>query len=142
MSSARSSLGVAYSTLNLEISLASGSEARVLIVDDVADVAEALACVLEIDGYSVKTAINGEQALLMAQEFQPHCVLLDISMPGMDGLELTKSMRQRYGDDVVLIAITGAASDDQRVSETFARVDHYLQKPIDTAQLRKVLPRL
>jgi CheY-like chemotaxis protein len=121
--------------------LISGSEARVLIVDDMADVAEALACLLELDGYAVKTAVNGEQALQMTEEFRPHCVLLDISMPGMDGLELTKSMRQRYGDDIVLIAITGGTSDDRRVTETFARVDHYLQKPIDAAQLRKVLPR-
>jgi DNA-binding response OmpR family regulator len=120
--------------------LISGSEARVLIVDDMADIAEALACLLELDGYAVKTAINGEQALLMTEEFRPHCVLLDISMPGMDGLELTKSIRERYGDDIVLIAITGGTSDDQRVTETFARVDHYLQKPIDAAQLRKVLP--
>ena len=125
-----------------EVFLALAGEVRVLIVDDAVDVAEALAYVLTLDGYTVQTAANGVQALQIADAFGPHCVLLDVRMPGMDGLELTKSLRQRYGDDVVLIAITGSSGDDERVSETFARVDHYLQKPIDSATLRKVLPRL
>ena len=85
---------------------------------------------------------NVREALQIAKEFKPHCVLLDIGMPGMDGLELTKGMRELYRDDVVLIAITGSASDDERVAETFARVDHYLRKPIDPEQLQKILPPL
>jgi CheY-like chemotaxis protein len=125
-----------------EVFLPGASEVRVLIVDDSVDVAQALAHVLTLDGYTVETAANGVQALQIADAFCPHCVLLDVRMPEMDGLELTQTLRDRYGDDVVLIAITGSSSDDERVSETFARVDHYLQKPIDSAQLRKVLPRL
>ncbi len=117
--------------------------ARVLVVDDIADVAETLACLLEMDGYVVQTASSGEQALRVVDEFKPHCVLLDIGMPGMDGLDLTNSLRSRFGDDIVLIAITGGSSqDDERVSSTFNQVDHYLQKPIDPARLRKVLPQL
>lgn len=116
-------------------------EVRVLVVDDVRDVADVVASLLKLDGYAVRTAYGGEQAVAVVEHFRPHCILLDISMPGMDGLELTKLMRERYGDDVVLIAMTGSASDDRRVHDTFARVDHYLPKPITSEQLRKVLPR-
>ena len=113
---------------------------RVLVVDDIPDVADAIAGLLKLDGYVVQTAYRGEEAVELAERFRPHCVLLDISMPGMDGLELTKLMRKRYGDDVVLIAMTGAGQDDHRVQDTFSRVDHYLAKPINSERLRKVLP--
>lgn len=117
-----------------------GDEVRVLVVDDVRDVADVIAGLLTLDGYVVKTAYGGEEAMALVELFRPHCVLLDISMPGMDGLELTKRMRARYGDDVVLVAMTGAAQNDHRVHDTFARVDHYLPKPITAERLRKVLP--
>ena len=117
-----------------------GDEVRVLVVDDVCDVADVIASLLRLDGYVVETAYGGEEAVALMQRFRPDCILLDISMPGMDGLQLTKLLRERYGDDVVLIAMTGAAQDDRRVYDTFARVDHYLSKPITAEQLRKVLP--
>jgi DNA-binding response OmpR family regulator len=60
----------------------------------------------------------------------------------MDGLELSQELRQRYGDDIVLIAVTGREKDDERVSGTFASVDHYLQKPVDPDVLKKLLPPL
>jgi len=118
----------------------SDDDVRVLVVDDVADAAEALAATLTLSGYKVWTANDGATALAMVEAHQPHCVLLDIGMPGMDGNELTKTLRARYGDDIVLIAVTGREHDDERVSDTFARVDHYLQKPVDPDVLRKLLP--
>lgn len=117
-------------------------EAKILVVDDSADTAETLAYVLTHSGYQVRVAHDGAEALAVIEEFKPHCVLLDINMPGLDGAELSKRLRERFGDDIVLIAITGAPADDKRVSETFARVDHYLQKPVSDAQLRRVLPVL
>lgn len=118
----------------------SQDEVRVLVVDDVADAAEALAEALELSGYEVQVAGDGARALALIEEQQPHCVLLDIGMPGMDGNELTRTLRDRYGDDIVLIAVTGREHDDERVTDTFARVDHYLQKPVDPDALRKLLP--
>ena len=115
-------------------------DVRVLVVDDVADAAEALAETLEMSGYKVSVASDGARALALIETHQPHCVLLDIGMPGMDGNELTRTLRTRYGDDIVLIAVTGREHDDERVSDTFARVDHYLQKPVDPEVLRKLLP--
>ncbi len=115
-------------------------DVRVVVVDDVADAAEALAATLALSGYKVWIASDGAAALALVETHHPHCVLLDIGMPGMDGNELTRTLRSRYGDDIVLIAVTGREHDDERVSDTFARVDHYLQKPVDPDVLRKLLP--
>jgi CheY-like chemotaxis protein len=115
-------------------------DVRVLVVDDVVDAAEALAETLVLGGYKVWIATDGAAALALVEEHKPHCVLLDIGMPGMDGNELTRTLRTRYGDDIVLIAVTGREHDDERVSDTFERVDHYLQKPVDPDVLRKLLP--
>jgi CheY-like chemotaxis protein len=117
-------------------------EVRVVVVDDDVDSAESLAALLTLNGYSVKTAHDGCQAWALIQEFQPLCVLLDIRMPGIDGAELSRRLRASYRGNVVLIAITGAPEDDKQVAETFARVDHHIQKPIDLAKLQIVLPAL
>ena len=118
----------------------SEDDVRVVVVDDFIDAAEALAETLMMSGYKVWVATDGSGALALVETHRPHCVLLDIGMPGMDGNELTRTLRTRYGDDIVLIAVTGREHDDERVSDTFARVDHYLQKPVDPEVLRKLLP--
>jgi CheY-like chemotaxis protein len=117
-------------------------EVRVVVVDDVVDAAETLACVLELDGYKVRTAHDGYRALAVIEEHKPHCVLLDIDMPGIDGSELAQRLRDRYGEDMVLIAVTGWGDEDLRISEAFARIDHYLRKPVDPVLLRRLLPPL
>lgn len=115
-------------------------ETRVIVVDDEVEVAEVLAELLSFNGYRVQTAADGEAALTLAATFQPHCMLLDIRMKGMGGLELTRRMRADYGDDVVLIAISGAGSDSPDTREAFALVDHFLLKPLDIAELERILP--
>jgi DNA-binding response OmpR family regulator len=117
-------------------------DVRVVVVDDDSEVAEALAAALEFDGYRVKIASDGAQAVALVAEFAPHCVLLDVEMPGMDGDELSKRLREGYGDEIVLIAVTGGRDKDKRVQDTFARVDHYLSKPVDLGLLRRLLPRI
>jgi DNA-binding response OmpR family regulator len=114
-------------------------EVRVVVVDDLVDAAESLAALLALDGYSVRTAHDGAQAWALIEQYQPVCVLFDIKMPGIDGAELSKRLRAKYGDEMVLIAITGAPEEDRQVEETFARVDYYLHKPIDHAKLRQAL---
>ena len=113
--------------------------ARVVVVEDDSDVAEFLAFVAQSNGYDVRIASDGIEALAAIEEHKPHCVLFDINMPRMDGAELATLLRRRFGDDLVLVAITGRESDDSRVAQTFAVVDHYLKKPIDPAALTKVL---
>jgi CheY-like chemotaxis protein len=124
----------------MEIRGMKNEEVRVVVVDDVPDSAETLAMVLEMDGYTVRTASGGAQALDIIEQFEPLCVLLDINMPGLGGHELSQRLRQRYGEDIVLIAVTGWGGAEDRVSESFARFDHYLRKPVDRALLRKLLP--
>ena len=118
----------------------SENDVRVLVVDDVDDAAQALAGILQLNGYVARTAHDGASALQLTEEFLPHCILLDVKMPGIDGLELTHRLRSSYGDDIVLVAVTGCSVDEARVSETFELVDHYLSKPIDMAKLETILP--
>ena len=106
---------------------------RVVVGDDVVDVVETLAAMLELDGYAVAIAHDGVQALTVIETHRPHCVLLDISMSGSDGCDLSRKRRDQYGDDIVLVAVTGHDEQNERVAETFVRVDHYLRKPVDPA---------
>lgn len=116
-----------------------GAGVRVVVVDDQQDAIDMLAAVFELDGYQVKTASSGEAALPLIERFLPHMVLLDVNMPGMDGRELTRQLRQRYGDSMVLIAVSGTDPDNERVAQTFDSVDHYFRKPVDLVALRRLL---
>lgn len=118
----------------------SEDEVRVVVVDDMPDAADTLACLLELNGYTVRVAHDGLQALKLIEEWPPVCVILDIDMPGLNGLELSTRLRQRYGDDIVLIAVTGWDKDDPRVAGTFTIVDHYLRKPVDPDIFRNIVP--
>jgi CheY-like chemotaxis protein len=117
----------------------STDDLRILVVDDVEDTARSLAQVLELGGFVARTAHDGSSALAAIEEFRPHCVLLDIAMPGMDGNELVHRVRAAHGDDIVLVAITGGDALEARVASTFEQVDHYLPKPIDFARLMRIL---
>ncbi len=116
-------------------------EIDVLVVDDAPDVAESLAMVLELDGYRTRVVFSAADALRAVAETQPLCVMLDINMPGMDGLELTRRLRESFGDDVVLVAITGSDVADQRVAEALALVDHHFMKPVSPELIRQILPK-
>lgn len=118
----------------------SDNEVRVLVVDDLEDAALSLAMMLRLNGYVVQTCTSGADALARVESFDPHCVLLDVHMPGIDGHALSRRIRERYGSAVVLIAVTGRSVEE--ATPTFEIVDHYLMKPIDGAQLAKVLPAL
>jgi CheY-like chemotaxis protein len=73
-------------------------EVRVVVVDDDDDASSALALALELDGYSVKTAQDARQALVLVADYQPHCVLMDLGLPDMDGCELARQLREpRHG---------------------------------------------
>ena len=122
--------------------MSNDDDVRVVVVDDVVDVADTLAMQLKLDGYSVFTAYSAAEAILGIEQHHPHCVLLDIDMPGIDGYELVTLLRHRFKNDLVLIAVSGADDEKARVTEAFSMVDHYFRKPVDTRALRKVLPLL
>jgi len=110
--------------------------ARVLVVDDNADAADMLAELLGIDGHSVVTAYNGEQALARAAETTPDFVFLDIGLPDMSGYQVAERMRKVPGmEDAVLIALTGYGQTRDRELAMEAGFDEHMVKPIDFGKL-------
>ena len=91
-----------------------GPSLRVLVVDDNVDAAETLAMLLKASGHEVRTAHNGPTALEAALDYRPNVVLLDIGLPGLDGYEVAKRIRQQpVLHDIVLVAMTGYGTGDR-----------------------------
>jgi PAS domain S-box-containing protein len=117
-----------------------GSALRVLIVDDNRDAAESLAHLLQMSAHEVLVAANGADAVAQAGTFRPDVVLLDIGMPGMDGHEVARRLRQLpNGSEMRLIAMTGYGSQEDRVRSADSGIDHHLVKPLNLAQLERLL---
>lgn len=109
----------------------SGTEGskRVLVADDNDEVVDALALLLELRGYAVKTAQNGLQAVRIAESWRPDVILLDIGMPGLDGYEACRRIRaMRPEGGVRILALTGWAGRE----DDLAGFDGYLLKPVET----------
>lgn len=119
------------------------AERRVLVVDDNHDAAETLGVLLELLGAHASIANDGQAALEALARHRPSIVFLDIGMPGMDGYEVARRMRQdRNGKNVTLIALTGWGQDEDRRRSKQAGFDHHLVKPLDLAMLRELMPSL
>jgi signal transduction histidine kinase len=113
---------------------------RILVVDDNPDALHSLAALLGSTGHEVHCAERGEQALEMAEQLRPEVVLLDIGMPGLDGYEVARRMRQRpWGRRVVLIAVTGWGQDSDRRRSGEVGFDAHLVKPVGLERLQQVL---
>ncbi len=116
------------------------SPRRVLIVDDLEVQAKSLAMLLELDGFEVRVAFDGERALSIAAESLPDFVLLDLGLPGISGHEVARRIRQMTGaEKIVLIAQTGWGRDEDRQQSRAAGFDFHLTKPIDHSLLQKIL---
>jgi CheY-like chemotaxis protein len=105
---------------------------RVLVVDDNADAARSLSMLLEMKGHEVQTCYDGPTALRAVEVFGPEVVLLDIGLPGMDGFEVARRLReQTVPRQPLLVALSGyGQAEDQRRSRE-AGFDHHLVKPAD-----------
>ena len=114
---------------------------RVLVVDDHVDAADSLALLLRMEGHQVRVARNGPDALDAVRSERPDAILLDLGMPGMDGYEVARRLRQGEGRNVFLIALTGWGQAEDRRRTREAGFDHHLVKPADPAELRKLLAR-
>jgi CheY-like chemotaxis protein len=115
---------------------------RILIVDDNADSAETLAMLLELYGYEVRTAGDGPGALAAGAAFLPQAVLLDIGLPGMDGYEVCRRVRDsEWGRDALLVAVTGWAEESTGRAQA-AGFDAHLVKPVEPPALQKILQRV
>jgi CheY-like chemotaxis protein len=115
---------------------------RILVVDDNHDAAALLAVLLRLEGHEVQTAGNGCEAVDRAEEFRPEVVLMDLEMPGIDGLEASRRIRARpWGNTVLIAALTGWGRELDRRRAREAGVDLHFIKPIDTASLMGVVTR-
>jgi CheY-like chemotaxis protein len=115
---------------------------RILVVDDNVDEAAFLAVLLELEGHEVQTAANGSDALKRAESFRPEVVLMDLEMPGIDGLEASRLMRARpWAAHVVIAALTGWGQNMDRRRAHEAGVDLHFVKPVDTTTLLGLVAR-
>ncbi|MEO7941339.1 MAG: response regulator [Burkholderiaceae bacterium] len=113
-----------------------GMRKKVLIVDDLAESAETLQLILEMDGYVVEVAREGQIAIKLAADFRPDVIILDIGMPGMDGYEVARRLRaQPQSRAARLLALTGYGDVDSRSRTRAAGFDHHVVKPADIDQL-------
>ena len=113
---------------------------RVLIVDDHDELGKSLSRLVRALGHEVEIAKDGPSALALAESFQPECAILDLSLPGMNGLELGRRLREAFPRErLCMIALTGFADEELREVCFTAGFDAYLVKPGDTATLAQLL---
>jgi CheY-like chemotaxis protein/two-component sensor histidine kinase len=115
---------------------------RILVVDDNEDAARSLAMMLRLQGHEVRVAQDGPTALEVARADRPDLVLLDLAMPGMDGYEVARRLRDDSGlDGLVLAALTGWAQEEDRRRTREGGFDAHLVKPVAMEQLQELLAR-
>jgi PAS domain S-box-containing protein len=116
---------------------------RVLIVDDNQDSAESLALLFELEGHETYTAHDGVEAVEVLEKHRPQVVLLDIGLPGLDGHEVCRRVREQpWGKDIVMIALTGWGQEDDRRKSEEAGFNGHLVKPVDYDKLLELLGSL
>ncbi len=116
---------------------------RILVVDDSSDATESLATLLAGLGAEVRTANDGPTALAELDVYRPSLVLLDIGMPGMDGLEVARRARQLPSSrEFTLVALSGWGQEEDRRRSREAGIDYHLVKPLDLGELAQLLTAL
>ena len=111
-----------------------------LVVDDNVDAAEMLEMLLTKTGHEVRVVHDGRAALRAALDFRPDVVLLDIGLPGLDGYEVAKRIRQHPDlTSVVLVALTGYHQETNGQRSQEAGFDYYLVKPADFQNVQQIL---
>ncbi|MBI2860223.1 MAG: response regulator transcription factor [Chloroflexi bacterium] len=106
---------------------------RILVVDDDPEILSLVRRGLAYEGYTVDTAADGEQALARAREREPDLVILDVMMPGLDGLEVSR--RLRHGGDVPILMLTARGTVADKVAGLESGADDYLVKPFALDEL-------
>lgn len=113
------------------------SNRSVLIVEDNRDVAETLAALLDLYGFAVRIAYDGEEGLQSACEHPPDMVILDIGLPRMSGLDLARELRATLKSETLLVAMSGYTHKHAECRE--AGIDHYFIKPVDPETIETLL---
>jgi PAS domain S-box-containing protein len=118
------------------------SDLKVVVIDDNHDAANVMAMLIQSFGGVARVAYDGPSGLAAVEEFRPSVVLLDIGMPGMDGYEVCRRLRQKSGSSVGIVALTGWGHDKDKQSATDAGFDAHLTKPADPAKLAQIIGSL
>jgi len=104
------------------------------------DIVYSLSLALQLRGHEVRQADCGEQALAIADDFEPEVVILDIGLPDMDGYTLARKLREHPAtSEALLIAVSGYGQDDDRDRSRAAGIDHHLAKPADLKELEALI---
>jgi two-component system, OmpR family, alkaline phosphatase synthesis response regulator PhoP len=116
------------------------SGAKILIVDDEPGILKTVRAYLEREGYAVETALDGPSALKAARAFTPDLIILDIMLPGMDGLEVLRRLRQERGSgpsvaDVYVLMLTARTDEMDKVIGLTVGADDYMTKPFSPREL-------
>lgn len=115
---------------------------RLLVVDDLPASCEMLALLLELEGAQVRTALDGRKALLMAEAFQPHAVVLDLGLPDIDGVQLAGRLRQVPGlRQAAMLALSGYSQGTGPWQQGLDIFDAYWVKPAETGEMVRFLAR-
>lgn len=116
---------------------------RILVVDDNRDSATTLQMLLRLTGNEARAVYDGISAVAVAEEFRPDVMLLDIGLPGMNGHEVARKLRQEsWGANVILIAMTGWSMEEDKERSEQAGFDHHLVKPVEPDALMRLLAML
>jgi CheY-like chemotaxis protein len=109
---------------------------RVLLVDDHDHIRYALRCLLEAHGHQVQEADDGLDGVRMARAWKPHAAVVDLDLPLLDGYGVVRQLRDSFGDNIQLIALTGR---DDRERALAAGFDAYLRKPATPERVYRLL---
>jgi CheY-like chemotaxis protein len=119
------------------------SAIRVLLVEDTEDNRLMMRRLLELTGYQVLEARNGEEAVSIARKESPHLILMDLSLPVIDGIAATKRIRGLPGfDQTPIIAVSAHDTADFKAIALDVGCDGYVTKPIDYTELEKLIEKL
>jgi len=117
------------------------TQRRLLLVDDNADALRAMAELCQLYGYVCTVASDGPEGLAAALAQRPEIAIIDIGLPGLDGFGVAEALRQRFGADIRLIAMSGYSAPETRVRAAQAGFNDFLVKPIDFPGLLKQLQK-
>lgn len=113
---------------------------RVLVVDDNVDSAETIGFVLQRMGHQIRTEYDGLRAIAAADAFRPDLILLDIGLPGMNGHEVAREIRQTpWGGTTTIIAVSGWGEEADRQQSRAAGFDHHVVKPLDYDAVKRLM---
>ncbi len=108
---------------------------RILIIEDDEGILRVLRRALSYESYQVETAVDGETGLNLAREWRPDLMILDLMLPGIDGLEVTQRLRTEGSVSIPILMLTAKDTINDRVSGLDAGADDYMTKPFEIDEL-------